>query len=257
MTNPVLLAHAHYKELKSSRYTLAVLPWGATEPHNLHLPYGTDIIETDRISAEAGRIAAGRGARIIVLPTIPYGVNTGQLDLPLTINMNPSTQRAVIQDIIDSLSHHGIEKLLILNGHGGNDFKHIIRELQPHTAIFLCTANWWQALDARTFFDIPGDHAGEMETSLMMHLSPDTVLPLGEAGKGEERKLRIRGFQEGWAWAPRQWSKVTADTGTGDPKASTPQKGEMFFRAVTEKIGNFLVDLDAADLAHLYEGDEP
>ena len=91
-------------------------------------------------------------------------------------------------------------------------------------------------------FDEPGDHAGEMETSIMMSLKPDLLRPLSEAGPGTARKFRIAALREGWAWAPRQWTEVTDDTGTGNPKASTVAKGEKFMRAVTEKIGGFLVE---------------
>jgi creatinine amidohydrolase len=77
--------------------------------------------------------------------------------------------------------------------------------------------------------------------------------PLSEAGPGKGRKFRIAGLRDGWAWAPRQWSEVTDDTGTGNPAASTRQKGEKFLQAVTEKIGGFLVDLAAVNLDDMYE----
>jgi creatinine amidohydrolase len=76
---------------------------------------------------------------------------------------------------------------------------------------------------------------------------------LSEAGAGKAKKFRVAGLREGWAWAPRQWSKVTSDTGTGNPKASTAEKGEKFVRAVTERVGGFLVDLAAADPDDMYE----
>jgi creatinine amidohydrolase len=250
---PILLARAHYRELKDATYDLAILPWGATEPHNYHLPYGTDIIESERIAEESARVAAGRGARCIVLPSIPFGVNTTQLDIPLTINMNPSTQMAVLEDVTSSLEGHGIPKLAILNSHGGNDFKQMIRELQTRHRIFLCSVNWWITLDLKEYFRTPGDHAGEMETSVMMHFTPDLVLPLSVAGPGRERKPKIRGFQERWAWAPRPWTKVTTDTGAGDPSEATSEKGRRYIAAVTEKIGVFFAELAAADLNDLYE----
>jgi len=249
---PVILAQAHYKELKDATYDLALLPWGATEAHNLHLPYGTDIIESERIAGESARLAAARGAKVIALPPIPFGVNTGQLDIPLTINMNPSTQMAVLTDVAQSLQQQGIHKLAILNGHGGNDFRQMIREIQPRFSLFLCTINWWVCVDPRPFFREPGDHGGELETSIMLHLAPDLVLPLPEAGSGAERKPKISAFREGWAWTPRQWTKVSADTGIGNPSAATEQKGKAYFAAVTEKIGGLLVELAAADPNDLY-----
>lgn len=250
---PHILARTHYATVKNSSYEVAVLPWGATEAHNYHLPYGTDIIECDHIAAEAGRLAFERGAHVIVLPTVPFGVNTGQLDIMLTINMNPTTQLALLEDVTASLDVHGIPKLVILNAHGGNDFRQMIRELRPKRRLFMCTANWYTALDQTRFFDHPDDHAGEMETSVMLHIAPDLVLPLSEAGEGKARKARIRAFRDGWAWTPRPWTQVTDDTGVGNPKRATAEKGGKYFQAVTEQIADFLVELAHADVSALYE----
>ena len=250
---PYVLAETNWKTVKDTRYEVAILPWGATEPHNFHLPYGTDVYETRHISELAAEYAWKKGAKVVALPTVPFGVNTGQLDLRLAINMNPSTQFAVLSDVASAISGQGIRKLLILNGHGGNDFKQMIRELQPKLDLFVCSINWWTCIKSSEIFDEPGDHAGEMETSLMMTLEPDLPLPLKEAGPGKGRRFRIPGLRDGWAWAPRQWTKVTDDTGTGNPYAATVEKGEKFVRAVTERIGGFLVDLAAADLDNMYE----
>jgi len=250
---PYVLAEINWKAVKGTRYEVAILPWGATEPHNLHLPYGTDVYETRHISERAAEFAWNKGAKVIALPTVPFGVNTGQLDLRLAINMNPSTQFAVLSDVASAISGQGIRKLAILNGHGGNDFKQMIRELQPKLDLFICSVNWWTCTKSTEIFEEPGDHAGEMETSLMMALEPDLPLPLKEAGPGKGRKFRIPGLRDGWAWAPRQWTKVTDDTGTGNPYAATVEKGERFLHAVTERVGGFLVDLAKANLNDMYE----
>jgi creatinine amidohydrolase len=250
---PYVLAEINWKAVKDTHYEVAILPWGATEPHNLHLPYGTDVYETRHISERAAEFAWNKGAKVVTLPTVPFGVNTGQLDLRLAINMNPSTQFAVLSDVASAISGQGIRKLAILNGHGGNDFKQMIRELQPQFDLFVCSINWWTCVKSSDIFDEPGDHAGEMETSLMMALEPDLPLPLKEAGPGKARRFRIPGLRDGWAWAPRQWTKVTDDTGTGNPYAATVEKGERFLQAVTERVGEFLVDLARADLNDMYE----
>ncbi|HYW08028.1 MAG TPA: creatininase family protein [Longimicrobium sp.] len=250
---PYVLAEATWKTVEHTPYTVAVLPWGATEPHNFHLPYATDVIQCDNVAAEAARLAWERGTRAAVLPTVPFGVNTGQLDLKLTLNLNPSTQAAVLADLVHALDGQGIHRLVVLNGHGGNDFRQMIRELQPRSRVFVCAVNWWNCVDPRPFFDEPGDHAGELETSVMMHVAPELVLPLSEAGPGAARRFRVAGLRDGWAWAPRNWRQVTDDTGTGNPAAATPERGAAFFAAVTERIATLLVDLAAADLDALYE----
>src|SRR5690349_21168439 len=79
---PWLVAETTWPDIRDNPRRIAVLPWGATEAHNYHLPYGTDIHETAAIAAEAGRIAWEAGARVAILPAVPFGVQTGQLDIP-------------------------------------------------------------------------------------------------------------------------------------------------------------------------------
>ncbi|MBA3889757.1 MAG: creatininase family protein [Gemmatimonadaceae bacterium] len=252
---PYVLLETNWKAVKQANYELAVLPWGATEAHNYHLPYGTDVIEAERIAIECARLATARGARVVVLPTIPFGVQTGQLDIELCINMNPSTQAAVLADVVHSLEVQGIHKLMIINSHGGNDFRQMIRELQPQTDVFLCSANWWQVGEARDYFTDLGDHAGELETSVMLALAPELVLPLGEAGVGAERKSVVRGLRERWVWAPRPWTQVSADTGIGNPARATAEKGRAYLDEVVERLSSFMVDIASADVTAMYDED--
>ena len=247
-----MLAETSWKTVAETRYEVAVLPWGATEAHNFHLPYATDVIQAEAVAAEAARRAWEAGARVAVLPAIPFGVQTGQLDIPFCLNLNPSTQAAVLADLAHALAGWGVRKLVIVNGHGGNDFRQMIRELQPKTELFVCTLDWWKCADPRPFFAEPGDHAGELETSVVMHLAPELVLPLEEAGPGRARAFRVAALREGWAWAPRRWTQVTDDTGVGDPAAATPEKGAAFFRAVAARVAAFLVELAALDPRDAY-----
>ncbi len=250
---PYVLSEVTWKAVRGTQYEVAILPWGATEPHNYHLPYGTDNYESAAIAERAAELAWNAGARVCVLPGVPFGVNTGQLDLRLTLNMNPSTQAAILADLIASLAAQGVKKLLILNGHGGNDFRQIIRELLPRHDVFVSTINWYACLESGTFFDSPGDHAGELETSVMMAIEPDLVLPLSEAGDGRAKKFRVRGLRDGWAWAPRSWTKVSADTGSGNPAKASKEKGERYLDAVVRRVADYLIELAAADPDDLYE----
>lgn len=254
MMRPYILAETNYRAIQEQPIDLAVLPWGATEAHNYHLPYGTDVYEADHITAEAARLAWEQGTRVMILPTVPFGVNTGQKDILLDLNIYPSTQLLILNDIVEVLNRQGIRKLLIFNSHGGNDFKPMIRELgarYPDMFISLCF--WFTVLNRNDYFDAKGDHADELETSVMQHLRPDLVQPLSEAGDGSAKRWKIEGINQGWAWAERQWSKVTADTGIGNPYKATPEKGERFFADITQKVSTLFVDLAKADLTDLYE----
>jgi len=253
MIRPYLLAETNWKDLKDRNIDLAILPWGATEAHNYHLPYATDNIESDYLSEESARIAWGQGAKIIVLPTIPFGVNTGQSDIFLDVNLSPSTQFAILTDIIEMLHRQGIKKLLIFNSHGGNNFKPLLRELGlKFPKMFLSVSNWFQSLDKSEYFKESGDHADEMETSLLLYLKPELVRPLEEAGLGSEKKNVIKAFSEGWVWAERKWSQVSEDTGIGNPKFATKEKGERYFKAITEKMAKLFVDLAGVDVENMY-----
>ncbi len=251
---PYVLAETTWHTVKNTDYTVAILPWGATEAHNYHLPYATDNIQSDYIAAESARLAWEQGARVVVLPTVPFGVNTGQLDVKLDINMMPSTQAAVLHDVVHALACQDIPKLVVINGHGGNNFKQMIREIgAAFPEVFVCMLNWYQILDGHAYFDQPGDHGGEMETSNMLHIAPDLVRPLEEAGSGATRPFKLQGLREGWVWAERAWLKATEDTGVGNPALATADKGRRYLDAMTRKIADFLVELAACDLDDLYE----
>ncbi len=251
---PFILAETNWKTVRTQDYQLAVLPWGANEAHNYHLPYATDNIQCDHIAAEAAAKAWKEGAKVVVLPTVPFGVNTGQHDVKLDLNLNPSTQALILSDLAQVLNHQGIFKLLIMNGHGGNDFKQTVREMGlKFPEMFISTCNWYKAVDWKDYFSDLGDHAGEMETSVMMNIVPEWILPLSDAGEGQAKKFRIEALNEGWAWAERKWTQVTKDTGIGDPRRATVENGKAYLEATIVKLAQLIIDISKADLKDLYD----
>lgn len=241
---PYILAETNWKEIQEHQFDVAVLPWGATEAHNYHMPYGTDNYQVEHVAAISAGKAWEKGKKVLVLPNIPFGVNTGQLDIAYCINMNPSTQLAILKDVCDTISRHGATKLVILNGHGANNFVSIIRELAGiYPQLFVCVVNWFQSAPVKDFFEAPGDHADEMETSVMMHLYPQLLLPLNEAGNGKTLKFTANGFRKGWAWTQRPWSLITKDTGSGDPVLANAEKGSKFFDNTTSNIAKFFTEI--------------
>ncbi len=248
-----VLGETTWRSVKDAPFEVAVLPWGATEAHNYHLPYGTDNVLAEYVAAESARRAVERGANVMILPCVPFGVNTGQLDIPGTINMGPATQAAVLDDIAASLVGYGARKLVIFNGHGGNDFRQMVRGLQPrYPDLFACCLNWYQIVDGSAYFD-PGDHAGDLETSAMLAVAPALVRPMDIAGDGHARAFRVRALREHRAWAPRRWTQVTRDTGVGSPRSASADKGTKYLSAVIAEIAQFLVELPQVHLEQLYE----
>lgn len=251
---PYILAETNWRAIKDTRFDLAILPWGATEAHNFHLPYATDVLEAELIAADSARLAWEKGAGVIVLPALPYGVNTGQRDIYLDISINPSTLLAILSDIVDGLHHQGIFKLLILNSHGGNDFKPVLRELGvKYPRMFISLANFYQMPGKEKFYEHPGDHAGEMETSLMLYLRPDLVLPKDQWGQGKEKKIKIKAFGEGWAWTERKWHLITEDTGVGNPGPASREKGEQHFLELASEVAELILEICKNDPEKMYE----
>src|SRR2546423_1648484 len=127
---PFILHEANYRQLREHRPNVAVLPWGATEAHNYHLPHGTDVIEATTLAESAATVAHSGGAKVVVLPAIPFGNNAQQLDQVATISFRTTTAAAILTDVAHSLSAQGIDRLVLLNAHGGNDFKPLVRDVQ-------------------------------------------------------------------------------------------------------------------------------
>ena len=141
---------------------------------------------------------------------------------------------------------------MIINGHGGNDFKQMLRELQPQfPTMFLCTINWWKVVPEERFFGQVTDHAARMETSCMLYIASELVM-LKDAGSGKIHDFSIEGLRKRWAWAQREWSKASDDTGMGPPLPADVKKGGEYLRCVTTEIGKFLFDLAKTPLNRLY-----
>lgn len=238
--------------VRSQKWDVVVLPCAATEPHNLHMPYGTDVYEAAVIGERACELAYKRGARALCLPVIPFGVNTNYFNIPggLACNLNPSTLYAVITDIVDAMERQGIRKVMLLNAHGGNEIKPVLRELHHRSKVFVSLCDFWRVgLDKdKEIFNDPGDHAGELETSLGMAFFPQFMAPLSDADAGTLAKPKIEALSKGWVQLTRPWHLATTNTGVGDPSKSSAEKGRAYLDLITQRIGDYLYDLSKAEI---------
>ena len=247
---PWLLAELNYGFVKSRpTFEVAVLPLGATEPHNLHLPYATDTYQVETIAQRACARASERGARVVLLPTLPYGTETNQMKFPLAMNLNPTTVARVITDLIESLAAHGIRKCLLLNGHGGNDLKWVLRELHRATPVHLFLCNWYKVASDqyRRLYADPGDHAGEMETSMGLAHFPHLVA-MSQADPGTLAPTRFAAVNQGWVEITRPWHLLTTNSGAGDPRPATAAQGEALTEVVVDRLSGFLHDLASSPI---------
>jgi creatinine amidohydrolase len=245
-----ILAEQTHAFIRAQPWQVAVLPFGATEPHNLHMPYGTDTFQVEELARRACTRAWERGAKVVLLPAIPFGVNTNHLKVPgaLACSLLPTTLLAIISDLVEALSLQGVKKLVLLNGHGGNELKPLMRQLHHRTDVFLCLCDWYRmAGDLYPgIFEKPGEHADEVESSLGLAFFPEMMHP-ELADDGRAAPSRFAAINRGWISITRPWHLVSTNTGLGDPKAATAEKGQRLMEALTERLGDFLAELAMAE----------
>jgi len=252
---PFVLHEANLRQLAELKPNVAVLPWGATEGHNYHLPHGTDVVEAVAVSERAVAWANEQGARCVLLPCVPFGNDNLQLSQVATITMRTRTQQAVLADVAESLVRQGIDRIVLMNFHGGNEFRPLIRDVMLDLPIFITLIDAFRVAPQvkELLDDASGDHADEFETSLMLHIVPQWVAPLETAGDGATTPSKLPAVTgTPGVWAPRDWAALTKDTGVGNPKAATAAKGERIFAMLVDAIVPVLVQLSNAK-----EGDFP
>ena len=251
---PWILAENTLETVRNSEFQMAILPLGATEPHNLHLPYATDIYEAEWIASEIAQGAWEQGARPVVLPTIPYGTETNMQKFPLAMNLMPSTLYRVIEDLVESVAASGIRKLLLLNSHGGNELKPLLRELYGKTEVQLFLCNWFQMVRdlSQHIFEKPDDHAGEMETSMILAYRPELVAKSSQGGlnadEGSSRPMQFEALEKGWVAITRPWHLLTTNSGCGNPHAASAEKGHAMMAGIRQRLVPFVVQLSHASI---------
>jgi creatinine amidohydrolase len=248
MRESILVEQTH-AFIRARTWQVAVLPFGATEPHNLHMPYGTDSFQVQTLAERACQKAYDAGAAVLLLPTIPFGVNTNHLQVPgaMALSVTPTTLLRLLTDLVDSLERQGVRKLVLLNGHGGNELKPLTRELHHRSRVFLCVCDWYRmgADLCEEIFDHPGEHADEVETSLGLAFFGHLVKPeLADAGTSIP--TRFAAINRGWVSITRPWHLATTNTGLGNPAGATADKGRRLMDALVDRLAEFLIELAAA-----------
>jgi len=247
------LTQTNLDRLSKQKLEVAVIPVGAIEPHHRHLPEGQDFLHTTYVAQQSCRLAWQSSQSVICLPTIPYGVDCNLMDFPLAIHVSQATLDALLRDIISSLRHHGIRKIVILNGHGGNDFTPLIRQLQCDLDVHLFVCHWWKVgMDKyNEIFETPDDHAGEFETSVALALYSELV-ELSNAQPAPARPFRFQALTNGWVQTSRRFKNLNDHCAVGDPSRATADKGNKYLALVCQRIADFLSELAQTPIDELF-----
>lgn len=241
------LAHLRLPEVTAQSFEVAVLPIGSIEPHAQHLIYGTDFVSVQRFSELVVEEANRRGAKCLLLPTMPFGCNVNVHQCPWAMSLEPRTLTAFVTDVVASVTRQGVRKVVVLNGHGGNTsvLQAALRELFPKAGTFLALAEWYGVIgdvEKEVLETTEGGHACEMETSVMLHLAPDGV----DMGAAVPTRTRGTIFSERRLQFVNPWHIYTINTGIGDPTKATAEKGRRLVEAAVERIATALKELSDA-----------
>jgi len=242
------LAHLRKPEMTAARFEVAVLPIGSTEPHAQHLVYGTDTLQVERVAERTVAEANRRGAKCLLLPTLPVSCNVNVQQCPWAMSLQPPTLVAVVKDIAHSVVRNGVRKIVLLNGHGGNTsvLQSALRELHPQVPAFLALMEWFGVIgdvEQEVLTSEETGHACEMETSSMLYLAPEGV----DMGAAEVTHTRRTIFSKrGYLTFVNPWHIYTRNTGIGDPTVATEEKGRRMIEASVDRMAGVLVEMSHA-----------
>ena len=231
--------------------TVVILPVGSVEQHGRHMPVGTDTILAHSVALAA---AASLKGRVAVLPPPWYGFSAHHMRFAGTVTLRAETMMALVEDIAASVVAHGFQRLLVVNGHGGNNGvvdvlasklgHHFYGEARIAGLTYFQLA---RAAIAEMRQSRPGGmgHACEFETSMMQHVRPDLVaaeraaVTYPDPGSGYLTTDLLGGS------AVRTYHDFgdLSESGTlGDPSLATPEKGSRFHDAVVGELVRFIED---------------
>lgn len=230
------------------RSTPVVFPIAAMEQHGRHLPIATDSLLTAEI---ARRAEAALGTRILFAPLVWLGNSHHHMDFPGTLSAEPRTYVDLLCGLLENYLAHGFTRLVLLNGHGGNDvpgrqavFEVRQRHRDRHDLLLLLLTYWKAGEGAASH---PGlkqtamGHACEWETSMVLRLAPHLVK--------DHRQVVPQEPGDGFAPAGRGWTmrERSRHGHVGDPRDATAEKGEALLATFARGVAEFLERVAAWD----------
>jgi len=251
------LSESSWPDAAGVETDLAILPVGSTEQHGPHAPLSTDALAAEAIAA-AG--ADAYGGEVVVAPTVPVGVAEEHRHFAGTLWVSEDTFRAYVRETVGSLAAHGWDRVVVVNGHGGNvaPLREVCARITRHDASYAVPFTWFDAVslnpESKDGDDADSDgstappvdldeiamgHGGPVETALVRAVAPDLIREdrLDEAAEGAA---------DGWG----EWvsgtnlaydSAAFSENGAvGDPRAGTAELGAWLEARAAEKLATLL-----------------
>ncbi len=202
--------------------SLALLPTGSTEQHGPHGPMATDTIIAKAIASRATEVT-----ETLLLPEINIGISREHSNFPGSLSLSPEAFRSQLKEIILSAHNSGIEKFVVVNGHGGNisAIQETCKNLYYDHDVKALEWTWFNAISTSEM-----GHAGKLETSFIMHLREELINePTTKGAKSWGKK--IHGTRIAF-----DTKEFTENGVVGDPTKATKEKGAELFKKSTEEL---------------------
>ena len=238
------LSDVTWTDVRDADADLALLPVGSTEQHGPHAPLGTDAYHAETV-AEAG--AERFDGDVAVAPTIPVGIAEEHRHFSGTLWVSPDTFRSYVRDVVGSLAHHGMDRVVVVNGHGGNvpALGEVTATISRHDDAYAVPFTWFEAV---------GEHSGEMghggplETALLRATHPELV-------RDERIDEARNGASQGWGdWVSttnlaHDSAEFTANGVVGDPGAGDAELGEELLERAADALDRLLTAVAERDVS--------
>jgi creatinine amidohydrolase len=238
------LSDVTWTDVRDADADLALLPVGSTEQHGPHAPLGTDAYHAETV-AEAG--AERFDGDVAVAPTIPVGIAEEHRNFSGTLWVSPDTFRSYVRDVVGSLAHHGMDRVVVVNGHGGNvpALGEVTATISRHDDAYAVPFTWFEAV---------GEHSGEMghggplETALLRATHPELV-------RDERIDEAREGASQGWGdWVSttnlaHDSAEFTANGVVGDPGAGDAELGEELLKRAADALDRLLTAVAERDVS--------
>jgi creatinine amidohydrolase/Fe(II)-dependent formamide hydrolase-like protein len=243
-------------EKRFKEVDIALLPVGSIEQHGPHLPLDTDAFDADYL---ARRVAeACSNPKPLVLPPIPYGVSYHHGGFKGTISIANDTLSRLVYEIGMSVARNGINKLVIINAHGGNSpaLDYAAQMINRDARIFACVDTGETSdVDVNKLIETPNDvHAGELETSTSLAVRPHLVRMDKASKKVPKFSSRYLNFSSKRAVSWYAHTKKISATGVmGDPTKATVEKGKKIWELMIAHLVAFVEDLKSMTLDEIHQ----
>ncbi len=223
-----------------------VVPLAATEQHGPHLSVRTDTVICEQVCLEAIRLA-GKEAKLLMAPVMSIGCSEHHLEFGGTLSFSSAVYVQMLIDIGRSLHRGGFQKIIFLNGHGGNEWQmqQAAADLAMQYPVWTAAASYWsiagsalREADPHATWPMPG-HAGGFEASMMLALSPDEVRQELAVAEHPVSSSIHSGMPN--VFLGRRGLMTGHNGFTDSPVAATRQKGEHYFQVIIEEVAKWLV----------------